>query len=902
MVVLAASQPRQTYLLWKRFTYPTEHGPQDAYSVPIWAASQFNSAYAIIVGLLMVEVWTIIIALALFLVFRWQRRQSKGSALHPVVPILWNNRGAIDGSFIEISKYIKRENARPWVFFILLLTIAAWAAQTAVAIIIPPMIILSNAAPVNPKTVYTPYSDSLDFSKKAAAFSLQVPAALRAAGNSEFPSDILDKRIMVNTEKLGSISTGEQILRTNYSYNVTGVDFGLQKYPDLKLYVTGSCITDYEQLNHTSYMTVNEKIITVDTYKYSDGGNQGHVGVSLFNGRPPFAFFIAGEFTKGTLERSNITWSAIISSVNRTSFSPSTDPWYRTERFQDSDVGAAYMVLPGRPVLSCWEDNTWSYKGFNSTATELSSDHLPGLVLSKGVQKIFSFMNGSMVGAMGQQLGSFALQSGLKSLGFYRPIFDAGASSIHNDLNRLVRIAFVATCSLLSDSTLYPIDASSKTDNIITAQDDAGDFVVWSSDVAALSVKLIIAFPSILIGSWLCAILLLFFTPVRLVKGLDSSSMFAFIQKQHPTFGPTPHKDGRVNWQEYKGGFDAEQAPETQHVEKQGTGLSSNSKEEVTRVTGSFEESFSFRLPLHQAFNEASALGKTFDNSKARRLPGLRCVERRRFTAAKTIVLSPSDGTSWNHVKRSSPPMLPSFSILVTMEVGVGTGTPAYAVVLCQELCEDRDAGIGVWAEAAKEYPEWWTQSQGDDLLLRRTKMRLRHNYDQTRKYKGKKHAVDVQQAFAATSTWPGHPETSGTYSSPTYTLDSFPASSLDSFSNGYLSTSESNLYPLSSMTSGQVRDGGMGERSSTARRLLGMAGMLDLGQDASSAANAFAMYPNIEHQPNVWTSYEPPQPSLTFEQAWYGGDQATQLDRSAHEALTHTVNGNYVELNLDDP
>ncbi|UKZ77538.1 hypothetical protein TrVFT333_005261 [Trichoderma virens FT-333] len=550
MVVLAASQPRRTYLLWTRFSYPTVHGPQDAYSVPSWAANQFNSAYSIIVGLLMVEVWTIIIALALFLVFKWQRRQNKGSVLHPVVPILWNNRGAIDGSFIEISKYIKRENARPWVFFILFLIMTAWVAQTAVAVIIPPMIILSNAAPVDPKAVYTPYSDPLDFSKKEAAFALQVPAALRAAGNSAFPSDILDKRVMVNTEKLGSSSNGEQVLRTNYSYNVTGVDFGLQKYPDLKLYVTGSCITDYEQLNHTSYETVNEKVVAIDTYKFSDGGIHGNVRVSLFNGRPPIAFFLAGVFTKGTLDQSNITWSAIISSINRTSFSPSTDPWYRTERFQDSDVGAAYMVVPGRPILSCWEDNTWSYKGFNSTASRLSSDHLPGLELSKGVQKIFGFINGSMVGAMGQQLGSFALQSGLKSLGFYRPIFDAGASSIHNDLNRLVRIAFVATCSLLSDSTLFPIDASSKTDNIITAQDDPSDFVVWSSDVAALSVKLLIAFPSILVGSWLCAILLLFFTPVRLVKGLDSSSMFAFIQKQHPTFGPTPHKDGGVNWQE----------------------------------------------------------------------------------------------------------------------------------------------------------------------------------------------------------------------------------------------------------------------------------------------------------------------------------------------------------------
>ncbi|RFU77739.1 hypothetical protein TARUN_4518 [Trichoderma arundinaceum] len=555
MVVLSVNQPRNTYLLWKRFSYPTDHGPQDAFSVPTWVANQLNSAYAIIVSMLMVEVWIIITAFVLFFFLKWQMRQSKGNTLHPVVPILWNNRGALDGSFMELSKYIKRENARPWVFVLLLLVLAAWVAQAAVSIVVPPLIILSNAAPVNPDTVYFASKDQPTNAKLTAAFALEVPVALRAAGNIESSSD-LDKRVAVDSENLGNDSDGNQILRTNYSYNVTGVDFGLQKYPDLKLYVTGSCTTDYGRLRKRGRVVVNHSDSSVDIYAVDTYDTDGELlKISLlYNGPPPIAYFFPGALTKGTLEGSNTTWSAIISSVNRTSFSPSNDPWYLTQEWLGLSMGAAYMVTPHRPVLSCWEENIWSYKGRNSTGLALNTDYLPGLELSNGVQKIFNSFasrNLSMIAHMGQHLGSFALQSGLTSQSSVDgdTIFDAGSSSIQRDLQRIARIAFIATCSILTDSTLYPADAYSQADNAITSQDNARDFVVRSPNVSALSLKVIIALPSALLGSWLFVAVLLFATPVRLVRGLDSSSMFTFIQAQLPGFNPADYKANRISWQ-----------------------------------------------------------------------------------------------------------------------------------------------------------------------------------------------------------------------------------------------------------------------------------------------------------------------------------------------------------------
>ncbi|KAJ4861150.1 hypothetical protein T069G_06138 [Trichoderma breve] len=208
------------------------------------------------------------------------------------------------------------------------------------------------------------------------------------------------------------------------------------------------------------------------------------------------------------------------------------------------------------------------------------------------------------------------------------------------------------------------------------------------------------------------------------------------------------------------------------------------------------------------------------------------------------------------------------------------------------------------WANAAKEYPEWWAQSHGDNLLFRRTKRRLRSEYDQSRKDKGKKRAIDVQQAFPAASSgeqWSSHHETLGTLTNQTDVFDCLPRSSLENPSNNYQSISNSNLYPFSSAARRQVWGDGPGERFPTAQGLLETTGMPNLGQEAASAANASAMYPDSEYQPDIWTAYEPSQPNLTFEQVWGEGD-ATQSERPQHEVMRQAPGLNNMALNLDDP
>ncbi|KAM0256806.1 hypothetical protein ACHAQJ_004758 [Trichoderma viride] len=586
MVVSAVSQPRDTYLLWKRFSYPGEHGPISAFVVPTWVAKQLNSAYSLMITILMGQAWTIIIAVVLYYLLKWRRkRKETTNSFHPLVPILWNNRGELVGSFMETFKYTREDadRVRLWMIGILFLVLSAWVGQTAVSIIVPPLVILNNTAPVDPTAVYIPTEENLSNSQTAALYVLEAPAALRAVGSTGFAKEVVDQRVTVTPpETLGKTSDGESILRINYGYNVTGVDFGLQKYPELTLNVSGSCVTEYGWFVLSSIDNVTASgsttPIVVDWYKVF-GFTQS---VSLFDARQPIAYFLPGNSSiKGVLGKSNATWAAVVSSTERDSFTPGTDPWYLTEQQSNSKTGTTYQVRSARPVLSCWEDNVWSYKGHKSTLTGLNSTQIPGLGLSIGMQIIFAArLNRPMIYTVGSHLGLSALLSTSTAV---NQIFDAGASSIQSDLTRLVQAAFVATSNVLTDTTLYPANSDQKLPNWLAGVDGIGDFVVWTPDASALSMKVLIIIPSLLVGVWLLATLLLLITPVRIINGLDSGTMFTFIKGMHPTFGPTHHKKNGVVWQEPSNESDAN-PPTIPDLEK-GSRSTENEKKGAGQVT-----------------------------------------------------------------------------------------------------------------------------------------------------------------------------------------------------------------------------------------------------------------------------------------------------------------------------
>lgn len=364
-----------------------------------------------------------------------------------------------------------------------------------------------------------------DYASIATFFSLEVPRILRALGSTAADEELRHQVNVSAAIPVGQTSSGEDILRIDYGYRATGADLGLQRFPDLTLTVTGSCATEYEWFNRTAIANSDGTAVAVDFYDVF--GNE--TNASLFDGRQPVAQFFPGNVTAhGTLATSNATWAAVVSSVDRISFSPGTDPWYLTGPGADSKTGAQYTVLPARPALSCWQDDVWSYQDHNSTIEALTSDALPGLDLSVDLQNILLTVLGTpVIAIVGQHLQASALLSSTTADG---RIFDAGASSVHNDLERLVQAAYVATVNCLTDLTLYPAGAESQLRNI--ARGDSGqipggvaDFVVWSPEVATLSTVVVIVIPSVFVGVWIVAIVLLYWTPVKAVNVLDSNNL-----------------------------------------------------------------------------------------------------------------------------------------------------------------------------------------------------------------------------------------------------------------------------------------------------------------------------------------------------------------------------------------
>ncbi|XXH00804.1 hypothetical protein Hte_007155 [Hypoxylon texense] len=534
MVLSTATQLNSTYRVWKRFGYPDEKGTTDAIAVPKWVGDTLNPAYALIIDLALANFWTIFFGV----IFYFYILRQKGKRLDALVPKIWNKRSDLISLVVEALTSLSLACPKPPVALILLLCLAGWVGQKATGILVPPLILVGNAAPVDPAAIYVPnIPENASPLQVANDFALEAPRFLRALGSTAAGEELRKKVEISQGTTIRQTDDGD-VLQFDYKYSATGADMGLQRFPDLTFNVVGSCITEYGWYDGQ---------FDDGTEVYSIFGNDSmQLPVSLYDGRQPTATFSVGKISSpGTTPTSNATWAAIISATDRLSFSPSNDPWYRTGPAPQNSVGAQYAVLSRRPALSCWEDNVWSYQGENRSVLDFGE--LPGVDLSQGLQLILGSVLGvPMIFSTGQHLQASALVSATTA---FDQIFDAGSSSIHNDLERLLQAAYVATINCLTDLTLYPAGAMSELPNL--ARDDSGqprqgieDFVVWSPNVAALSTVAIIVIPSVFVGLWIFAVILLYWTPIQEVNQLDSIGMSAGIEGGKPTEIKTDSQHG----------------------------------------------------------------------------------------------------------------------------------------------------------------------------------------------------------------------------------------------------------------------------------------------------------------------------------------------------------------------
>ncbi|CAK7228901.1 hypothetical protein SBRCBS47491_007066 [Sporothrix bragantina] len=543
MVYSSAPQLASTYKLWHRFTMPIDGGQRDAISVPDYVANQLNSAYTIMVTTMIVNVWCICFALGFFYIMR------HNNELGSLSSNLWNKRASMSDSLMSLMQKKASHWKRWWVYPAIGIIISCWVAETVLSIIIPPYIFIDTAAPVNVNAIIVPPNSGTSNSATAKLFSLDVPAALRAVGGALVAASDITERVTVTQRDIGTTADFEPIQEVDYNYYVTGYDLGLQHQSTLQLNVQGSCRTEYGWLLSSD----NSSGYTNDTYAImGDSKKYGNISLSLYDGPSPTAFFYTGEDGPGI---GNTTYAAFVSSVDRVSFTAGTDALYYTGTQQQQDAylgGSDYIVQPGRPVLSCWESNVWSFGDHNSSVIGLNDTAMPGLNMPLALQLILArYLGVPRIESIGTELGLSALQSSTTALG---TIFDAGSSSAFSDLQRLILAAFIASCNTLTDTTLMSSYFGSKTSagNLIYGDNNeplagADEFVVWSSDVSTISVKAAIIIPVVAFISWLLVFIVLTYTPLASVNTLDILELQKNIYEKYPDADLTMYDE--ATWQ-----------------------------------------------------------------------------------------------------------------------------------------------------------------------------------------------------------------------------------------------------------------------------------------------------------------------------------------------------------------
>jgi hypothetical protein len=498
-----------TYRLWHRFSMPTRDGSRDAIAVPSNVANKLNSAYTFLVSMIVLHVWVLILLALMSYYIRRRRRRG-----HPIEAWadIWNAKTSpLD--IVKVSAITYRRQRHQWSMILwMILAFCILVANYAIPIEVAPYIILDNAAPVAADAIYIPSPVVENPTTDLKLFYLQAPSAFRAVGNAQ--TAITSKKDHVSVDDpvlLQDLGDGEAIMRVDYRYDVSGVDFGLQHYPDLFLNVEGSCTTDYEMI----LPETESDGVKVDTYVPWPGipNYDTATSVSLFDGPMPQGFLRPGP-PSPTGPPGNFTWAAIVSSLGRRSATEGTDPWYLTSPVTING-NQFYEVRSKRPALSCWQNDVWSYKGHNSTIIDLSPEALPGLNLPEGIQTILeSSLYEPRIVTMGLQLGPQALASTATSLGQF---FDANQSSFHNDVQRLVIASYVASANTLTESTLFAEDHLG-IQNFILGNDGqilpgAANFVIWSSEVSTLSVRTLIIIPAITLALFLIVLYVIEFWP-----------------------------------------------------------------------------------------------------------------------------------------------------------------------------------------------------------------------------------------------------------------------------------------------------------------------------------------------------------------------------------------------------
>jgi hypothetical protein len=365
-----------------------------------------------------------------------------------------------------------------------------WVSNMGIAPALIWALVLGEAAPANINALFFPNPANGSLAHFAQDLdNIFKPAVLRGLTVAQIGNPEAVHRVQLNETNIGQTPDGEAILQFDYTYNISGVDFGMQHFGDLYFVLRGSCYTEYSWivpgLNNSYSLWKNQNITQNVTLNDEQLAN-------------PQATFINPVTITNPLVNNN-TYAAYVSTSWKSSLTPSTDPWYFTDSSFDPQTNStSYSVKPNRPPLSCWETGLWTWKGQEIGNPGQFGYNVPGFPLfHRDVLEYLLWRSPTSFTAA--RLDTINLAASDQDV---LTSFDAGAGSINKDLNRLLVTSFVWNSNILFDLTLNGLSNTYGIPNYISLSKNltgAGDFVIYTSNVAALALIFVLVVPIVMI-------------------------------------------------------------------------------------------------------------------------------------------------------------------------------------------------------------------------------------------------------------------------------------------------------------------------------------------------------------------------------------------------------------------
>ncbi|KXX74161.1 hypothetical protein MMYC01_209622, partial [Madurella mycetomatis] len=493
--------PDSAYLLLTPFDMPTESGSVRAVAFSGNSGTFVTAALSVALTVIFICLWNLICFLFIVSSRETSRRR------YVALVTLCNSHDswfAFKGMASYTWHYFNSKcRADFWYGLgITVLAFCVYGGSLALGIVGPSLVHIGSVAPVRASVVFYPatpnptaYADQLE------VFGMRAPGVLRALGSVEAAKVTMRSRVSVDYDRnVGEWENGEPIHRLTYNYRVGGVELGLQQGADLELAVRGACVTEYGWYPDNQTESTDRYSLWGDNvgFRYDvpiDRYNIQHAPKAAFLSHPE----AAAQYARG----GNSSFAVIVWSAHRASISNGDDPWYATESRNSSmpaPFDAQFWIKRARPVLSCWEHDTWSWAGQAvRNVTELQN--IAGIKVAKSLLRVLeAAFTTPVVVRIGNASGDSALRSRTTSP---NGVIDAGASSIHDDMERLLVASFVASRNVFVDAIMFEHDGTYQ--NIVedsTGQPaaGAGDFVVSSPDIQTFSLGGIIAIVVILIA------------------------------------------------------------------------------------------------------------------------------------------------------------------------------------------------------------------------------------------------------------------------------------------------------------------------------------------------------------------------------------------------------------------